>query len=138
MLDFPKMCPTLKSCISELNEYFFKISKDLKRSVSKLYNEPNTIKNGHLTQKLCSMKDIKFSKKCEKELKHPHTDGVVQMDFCEFSEKLLSSIARNFRVKCPFLIVLGSLESLDIDLCNGTGPIAKYFLSSEIQLLKVG
>ena len=29
-------------------------------------------------------------------------------------------------------------ESLDIDLCNGTGPINKYFLSSEIQFLKVG
>ena len=80
------MCPTLKSCISELNEYFFKISKDLKRSVSKLYNAPNTLKNGHLTQKLCSMKDIKFSKKCEKELKHPHLyeDQRFHKDFVGF------------------------------------------------------
>ena len=59
--DFPgfsEMCPTLKSCISELNEYFFMGPVPLQRSMSKLYNEPNTIKNGHLAQKLCSMKDI--------------------------------------------------------------------------------
>ena len=36
------------------------------------------------------------------------------------------------------MIVLGLFESLDIDLYNGTGPIKKYSLSSEIQLLKVG
>ena len=47
-------------------------------------------------------------------------------------------IGCNFGAKCPFLIVLGLFESLDIDLYNGTGPIKKYSLSSEIQLLKVG
>ena len=47
-------------------------------------------------------------------------------------------IGYNFGAKCPFLIVLGLFESLDIDLYNATGPIKKYFLSSEIQLLKVG
>ena len=59
---------------------------------------------------------------------------------CEsgFSENYLSCIARNFGAKCPFLIVLGLFESLDIDLYNGTGPIKKYSLSSEIQLIKVG
>ena len=38
----------------------------------KLYNAPNTSKNGHLAQKLRAIKDIDFSKKYEKELKHPH------------------------------------------------------------------
>ena len=73
--DFPgfsEFCPTLESCISELNEYFLMGPVPLQRSMYKLYNAPNTIKNGHLAQKLCSMKDIKFSEKCEKELKHPH------------------------------------------------------------------
>ena len=73
--DFPgfsKMCPTLKSCISELNEYFLMGPVPLQRSMYKLYNAPNTIKNGHLAQKLCSMKGRGFSVKCEKELKHPH------------------------------------------------------------------
>ena len=44
----------------------------------------------------------------------------------------------NFCAKCPFSLVLGLFESLDIDLSNGTGPIKKYSLSSEIQLLEVG
>ena len=73
--DFPgfsEMCPTLKSCISELNEYFLMGPVPLQRSMSKLYNAPNTIKNGHLAQKLRSMKGRGFSGKCEKELKHPH------------------------------------------------------------------
>ena len=38
----------------------------------------------------------------------------------------------------PVLIVLGLFESLDIDLYNGTGPIKRNSLSSEIQLFKVG
>ena len=73
--DFPgfsEMCPTLKSCISELNEYFLMGPVPLQRSMYKLYNAPNTIKNGHLAQTLRSMKGRGFSKKCEKELKHPH------------------------------------------------------------------
>ena len=73
--DFPgfsEMYPTLKSYISELNEYFFMGPVPLERSMPKLYNAPNTIKNGHLAQKLCSMKGRGFSVKCEKELKHPH------------------------------------------------------------------
>ena len=57
--------------------------------MSKLYNEPNTIKNGHLTQKLCSMKDIKFSKKCENELKHPH--------YCK--RLLASGVAEGYSVR---------------------------------------
>ena len=61
ILDFPEIPPTLMSCIFELSEDFFKISKDPERSMSKLSNEPNTIKNGHLAQKLGAMKDRRFS-----------------------------------------------------------------------------
>ena len=53
-------------------------------------------------------------------------------------EKVRFCIDCNFCAKCPFSLVLGLFESLDIDLCNGTGPIKKYSVSSEIQLLKVG
>ena len=52
ILDFPEIPPTLMSCIFELSEDFFKISKDPERSMSKLSFEPNTIKNGHLAAKL--------------------------------------------------------------------------------------
>ena len=55
-----------------------------------------------------------------------------------FFENFRFCIDCNFGAMGPFLIVLGLFESLDIDLCNGTGPIKKYFLSSEIQLPKVG
>ena len=48
------------SCISELNEYFFKIRKDLKKSMSKLSFEPNNIKNINLAQKL-QPNQIRFS-----------------------------------------------------------------------------
>ena len=34
--EFSEICSTLRSCISELNEYFFKISKDPERSMSRL------------------------------------------------------------------------------------------------------
>ena len=61
ILDFPEIPPTLMSCIFELSEDFFKISKDPERSMSKLSNEPNTIKNGHLAQKLEPIKSSKFS-----------------------------------------------------------------------------
>ena len=53
--DFPgfsEMCPTLMSRISELNEYFLMGPVPLERSMPKLYNAPNTIKNGHLAPKL--------------------------------------------------------------------------------------
>ena len=72
--DFPgfsEMCPTLKSRISELNEYFLMGPVPLQRSMSKLYNAPNTIKNGHLAQKLRSMKGRGFSGKCKKSLSIP-------------------------------------------------------------------
>ena len=36
------------------------------------------------------------------------------------------------------LIVLGSYESLDIDLSKKIGILKKYSLSSEIELIKVG
>ena len=49
IFDFPKIPPTLRSCISELKKDFFKISKNPEKSMSKLSNKPNTIKNGHLT-----------------------------------------------------------------------------------------
>ena len=65
ILDFPKkseMCPTLRSCISEVNEYFFKIRKDSKKSMSKLSFEPNNTKNGHLGAKLEPIENWKFSK----------------------------------------------------------------------------
>ena len=55
-----------------------------------------------------------------------------------FFENFRFCIGCNFGAKCPFLTVLGLFESLDIDLYNGTGPITKYSLSSEIQLIKVG
>ena len=55
------MCPTLRSCISELNGYFLKNSKDPERSMFKLSNEPNTIKNGQLAQKLRAIEDNYFS-----------------------------------------------------------------------------
>ena len=45
---FSEIRPTLRSSISELSEYFYKISTFLERSMSKLSYEPNTIKNGHL------------------------------------------------------------------------------------------
>ena len=54
--------PTLTSCISELKEYFFKISNFLKRSMSKLSFKPNNIKNGHLAPKLQPIQNPKFSK----------------------------------------------------------------------------
>ena len=63
--DFPKfseMCPTLRSCISELKEYFFMGPVPLQRSMSKLSNEPNTNKNGHLVPKLQSIQNRKFPK----------------------------------------------------------------------------
>ena len=62
--DFPgfsEFCPTLESCISELNEYFLMGPVPLERSMSKLYNEPNTIKNGHLVRKLRAIEDSDFS-----------------------------------------------------------------------------
>ena len=67
--DFPgfsEMHPTLKSRIFELTEYFLMGPVPLERSMPKLYNEPNTIKNGHLAQKLRSMKDRGFPKKMRK------------------------------------------------------------------------
>ena len=67
-----EMCPTLRSCISELSEYFFKISKDLERSMSKLYNEPNTSEKWHLAQKLRAIQDRWFSKISI----HIPTDGI--------------------------------------------------------------
>ena len=54
-----------------------------------------------------------------------------------FSENFRFCMDCNFDTKCPFLIILGLFESLCIDLCNGTGPIKKYFLSSEIWPIKV-
>ena len=65
ILDFPEiseMCPTLRSCISELSEYFLMGPVPLQRSMSKLYNKPNTSENGHLAQKLRSIQNRKFSK----------------------------------------------------------------------------
>ena len=53
--------PTLRSCISELSEYFLMGPVPLERSMSKLYNEPNTAKNGHLAQKLRAIEDSYFS-----------------------------------------------------------------------------
>ena len=77
ILDFPEISeisPTLRSCISELNEYFFKIRKDPERSMSELSYEPNTVKNGHLVQKLEPLKDRRFS---ENSLSHPHSQSVA-------------------------------------------------------------
>ena len=70
--EISKIYQTLKSCISENSEYFFKIRKDPERSMSELSYEPNTIKNGHLAQKLGSMKGRRFS---ENPLSQPHTVG---------------------------------------------------------------
>ena len=67
--EISKIYQTLKSCISENSEYFFKIRKDPERSMSELSYEPNTIKNGHLAQKLGPMKDRRFS---ENSLSQPH------------------------------------------------------------------
>ena len=53
-------------------------------------------------------------------------------------ENRQSCIGCNFFVKCPFLIVLSSYESLDIDLSESFRIFKKYSLSSEIELLKVG
>ena len=41
-------------------------------------------------------------------------------------------------MKYPFLVVLGSYESLDIDLSGSFRILKKYSLSSEIELLEVG
>ena len=62
ILDFSEMCSTLKSCISELSEYFFKIRKVPERSMSELSYEPNNIKNGHLAQKIEPIENRQFSK----------------------------------------------------------------------------
>ena len=58
---FPEFRPTLTSCISELSEYFPMGPVPFERSMSKLSNEPNTIKNGHLTRKLRAIEDSNFS-----------------------------------------------------------------------------
>ena len=59
--EISKINPTLRSCISELKKYFAMGPIPLQRSMSKLSNEPNTIKNGHLAQKLRAIEDSYFS-----------------------------------------------------------------------------
>ena len=54
-----------------------------------------------------------------------------------FSENRQSFTDHNFSVKCPFLIVLGLFENLDIDLSGSFEILKKYSLSSELELLKV-
>ena len=47
-------------------------------------------------------------------------------------------IGCNFGAKCPFLMLLGLNESIDIDFFKKLEILKKYSLSSEIQLVKVG
>ena len=56
------MCPTLRSCISELSEYFLMGPVPLQRTMYKLSNKPNTTENGDLARKLQSIQNPKFSK----------------------------------------------------------------------------